>query len=300
MKFPAFEPINLKDHTASFDAVDLYLYQIEPDINQPRKNFNENSLEELAISIKQHGVIQPILVKDIDKGRKYQIIAGERRWRAAKMAGLEKIPVIIKDYSKANSMAVALIENIQRENLNPLEEAQAIQSLLDECFMTHQQVAENLGRSRTAVSNLLRLLALTNEVKEMINSGLIEMGHARALLSLSSEQQIITAKLIIRKSLSVRETEKLVQRLNKPSNEQAMSISWDLEKKVKEWSTAKSKNIPVKMNMQITAEGKGRVVISCDSIDEIEWLMDNLHFNQFEEIKNMNAVVSPVVIEKTE
>jgi ParB family chromosome partitioning protein len=285
MKFPAFEPINLKDHASSFDAVDLYLYQIEPDKNQPRKNFNENSLEELAISIKQHGVIQPILDKDIDKGRKYQIIAGERRWRAAKMAGLEKIPVIIKDYSKANSMAVALIENIQRENLNPLEEAQAIQSLLDECFMTHQQVAENLGRSRTAVTNLLRLLALTNEVKEMINSGLIEMGHARALLSLSSEQQIITAKLIIRKSLSVRETEKLVQRLNKPNKEEAITIPWEFEKKVKAWSAAKSKNIPVKMNMQISEDGKGRVIIHCDSIDEIEWLMDNLCFNQLEEIE---------------
>lgn len=299
MKFPAFEPINLKDNAPSSDAVELYLYQIEPDVNQPRKHFNANSLEELAISIKNHGVIQPILVKDIEQGKRYQIIAGERRWRAAKIAGLEKIPVIIKNYSKANSMAVSLIENIQRENLNPIEEAQAIQSLIDECFMTHQQVAESLGRSRTAVTNLLRLLALTHDVKEMINSGLIEMGHARALLSLSNEQQIITAKLIINKSLSVRETEKLVQRLNIPSNEQAIRVPWELEKKVKEWSMAKSKNIPVKMNMQITAEGKGKVVINCDSFDEIEWLMNNLQFTQLEEIKNIPVVSSSVSVENT-
>lgn len=281
MKFPAFEPINLREHVQSLNTMDLFLYQIEPDKNQPRKNFNETLLEELAISIKQYGVIQPILVKDIDyKTKKYHIIAGERRWRAAKIAGLEKIPVIIKAYSKANSLAVSLIENIQRESLNPLEEAQAIQSLIDECFMTHNQVAENIGRSRVAVSNLLRLLALTSKVKEMINLGLIEMGHARALLSLSSEQQVNIAELIISKSLSVRETEKLVQRLIISREKQEVPISQEFKKKVKAWSVAKSKNIPVKITMQMTQEGKGKLMIYCNSIEETEWLMDNLNFYQ--------------------
>ncbi|MEO7048023.1 MAG: ParB/RepB/Spo0J family partition protein, partial [Ferruginibacter sp.] len=236
MKFPAFEPIDLKNKPQSFEAVDLYLSQIEPDKNQPRKNFDENALEELASSIRQHGVIQPILVRDIDKGKKYQIIAGERRWRAAKIVGLEKIPAIIKEYNKANRMAVSLIENIQRENLNPLEEAQAIHTLLEECYMTHNQVAESLGRSRTTVTNLLRLLALTDKVKEMINSGLLEMGHARALLSLTSDQQIAVAQVIIGKSLSVRETEKIVQRMNAPQKKKETFITPEFEKKAQDWN----------------------------------------------------------------
>lgn len=285
MKFPAFEPINLKNDTQSFDVLDLYLHQIEPDENQPRKNFSNNSLEELAVSIQQHGIIQPILVQKIDQGKKYQIIAGERRWRAAKIAGLEKIPVIIKDYSKASSMAVSLIENIQRENLNPLEEAQAIQRLLDECFMTHLEVAESIGRSRTAVTNLLRLLALTDKVKEMINLGLIEMGHARALLSLSSEQQISTAELIVSKSLSVRKTEKLVQQLNMGYEKNKIFFHQDFEQKAKDWNFLLSKNIPLKVNMQINSKGKGRLVINCDSMAELDWLMQHLSFQQVEKIE---------------
>ena len=285
MKFPPFEPINLKNNTQSFEAVDLYLTQIEPDKNQPRKFFGENSLEELASSIRQHGVIQPILVRDIDKGKKYQIIAGERRWRAAKMVGLEKIPAIIKVYNKTNRMAVSLIENIQRENLNPLEEAQAIQSLLEECYMTHSQVAESLGRSRTTITNLLRLLTIANEVKEMINSGLLEMGHARALLSLSSEQQIDAAGLIISKSLSVRETEKLVQRIHIPQKKQEIFITSELEKRAKEWSAQLSKKLSSKVNMHFSAEGKGKLAIHFDSIEEADWLMDHIRFSQAEEIE---------------
>src|SRR5205085_10403649 len=207
MKFPAFEPIDLSNNAQTFEAIDLYLSQIEADSNQPRKIFSEDTLEELAISIKNHGVIQPIIVRNIDGGRKYQIIAGERRWRAAKMAGLEQIPAIIKEYDSVQRMAVSLIENIQRENLNPLEEAQAIQSLLSECDMTHNEVAESIGRSRTTVTNSLRLLTLTREVKVMVNAGFLEMGHARALLCLPNVQQIEAAELVILKKLSVRETE---------------------------------------------------------------------------------------------
>ncbi len=276
MKFPAFEPIDLKNSPPSFEAVDLYLSQIEPDKNQPRKSFDESQLEELALSIRHHGVIQPIIVKEIDKGKKYQIVAGERRWRAAKIAGLEKIPAIVRDYDKANQMAVSLIENIQRQNLNPLEEAQAIQSLLEECHMTHSQVAESLGRSRTTVTNLLRLLTLTTKVKEMISSGLLEMGHARSLLSLPSEQQITVAELIITKSLSVREAEKMVQRINKPQQKQEAYISAYLQKKSNEWRMQLSKQFSSKVDVHLNSEGKGNVVIHFDSIEEADWLMDHL------------------------
>ena len=277
MKFPAFEPINLQNDIQSLEGIDLRLSQIEPDENQARKFFCDTSLEELASSIRQHGVIQPILVREIDpRGNKYQIIAGERRWRAAKIVGLEKIPAIIRKYDKANGMAVSLIENIQRENLNPLEEAQAIQRLLDECYMTHSDVAETLGRSRTTVTNLLRLLTLTDEVKEMLNAKLLEMGHARALLSLSSEQQADTAKIIIRKSLSVRETEKLVQRLNMPQNKQDFLLTPQFEKKTNDWMTQLSKQLSPKVNMHFNSDGKGRVVINFDSLEEADWLMAHL------------------------
>ncbi|MEO8965162.1 MAG: ParB/RepB/Spo0J family partition protein, partial [Gammaproteobacteria bacterium] len=255
---------------------DLCLLQIEPDKNQPRKNFSEHSLEELASSIKQHGVIQPIIVRDIDKGKKYQIIAGERRWRAAKMIGLKTIPAIIKEYDKANRMAVSLIENIQRDNLNPLEEAQAIQSLLEECYMTHSQVAESLGKSRTTVSNLLRLLALSTKVKEMINSGLLEMGHARAILSLSQDQQFDVAELIINKSLSVRETEKLVQRINMSPQKQEIFIAPEFENKMRKWNAELSKQLSSKVNVHFNSDGKGKVVIHFDSSEEADWLIKNL------------------------
>lgn len=284
MKFPAFEPINLKNNTHSFEAIDLDISQIEPDINQPRKNFAAHSLEELASSIRQHGIIQPIIVREMHKGNKYQIIAGERRWRAAKICGLEKIPAIIKEYDKINRMAVSLIENIQRENLNPLEEAQAIQSLLDECYMTHSQVAESLGRSRTTITNLLRLLTLTNKVKEMIDSGSLEMGHARALLSLSSDQQIDTAKQIISGSLSVRETERLVQRLNTNTRQTMPETLLDpqFERKMKEWSKLFSKHLASHVNIQFNQRGKGRVVINFTSLEEADRLMDHLMATEME------------------
>lgn len=285
MKFPAFEPIDLKNKPQSFEAVDLCLSLIEPDKNQPRKIFDEKLLEELASSIRQHGVVQPILVREIDKGKRYQIIAGERRWRASKIAGLEKIPAIIKEYDKANRMAVSLIENIQRENLNPLEEAQAISALLEECYMTHNQVAESLGRSRTTVTNLLRLLTLTDEVKEMINSRLLEMGHARALLSLSNEQQIDIAHKIISKSLSVRDTEKLVQQIHTPKKKQEVFVTPEFEKKANEWNTLLSKRISSKTNMHFSADGKGKLVIHFDSIEEADWLMNHIRFSQVEEIE---------------
>ena len=261
----------------------LPINQITPRGDQPRKNFKESSLDELAQSIKSNGVIQPIIVRSIGKNS-FEIIAGERRWRAAKKAGLEKIPAIIREYNKSEGMAVALIENIQRENLNPLEEAQAIQSLLDECDMTHTQVAENLGKSRTAVSNLLRLLALTDEVKVMINSGLLEMGHARALLSLNPVQQIEAAKLVIGKALSVRETEKLVQRLNMPDEKPNTYIDHEFERKAAFWKTQLSKKLSSMVNIHVGADGKGKVVIHFDSMEEANWLMEHVGFTEVAEV----------------
>lgn len=276
MKFPAFEPIDLKNKSHSFEVIDLDWSQIMPNENQPRKNFCENALEEMAASIRQHGIIQPIIVKDIGNNKKYQIVAGERRWRAARIAGLEKIPAIIRGSDKPDRIAVSLIENIQRENLNPLEEAQAIQSLLEECHMTHNQIAESIGKSRATVTNLLRLLTLTDQLKAMINSRQLEMGHARALLCLSREQQIEIAAIIVNKSLSVRETEKLVQRINIPHKEDKFFITLEFEKQVKEWEKHLSRQFSSKTNLYFNPAGKGRIVINFDSVEEAKWLIQNI------------------------
>ena len=263
-------------HIAERAAKDfLPIDHIKPRSDQPRKIFNESSLNELAQSIKSKGVIQPIIVRSIGKDI-YEIIVGERRWRAAKKVGLENIPVVIREYDRPDALAVALIENIQRDNLNPLEEANAIQSLLDECALTHHQVAESIGRSRTAVSNILRLLALTDEVKTMVNAGLLEMGHARALLSLTDEQQIEAARMIVSRALSVRETEKLVHQINTPQEKQLISINPEFERKATLWKANLSRQLSSKVNIQFGAEGAGKVVIHFNSIDEADWLMDHI------------------------
>jgi len=274
MKFPAFEPIDLKSNAEVFDTVELLLSRIVPDINQPRKNFDACSLEELAISIKKYGIIQPIIVKKIEHSDKYQLIAGERRWRASKLAGLEKIPAIIREYDKSDRMSVALIENIQRENLNPLEEAQAIQSLLEECSMTHSQVAESIGKSRAAVSNQLRLLNLHEEVKIALQSRLLEMGHARALLTLDDNQQKLVAKQTIDKKLSVRETEKLVQKLKFPIlNNDIKYNDPVLDQKIQYWVRVLRERLSSKVKIKLNNKGEGSVVIPVNSPDEIEWLV---------------------------
>ncbi len=281
MKFPAFEPINLKNDIPSMEAIDLCLSKISPDQNQARKFFSDVSLDDLASSIRQHGIIQPIIVKEMRSNKnEYQIIAGERRWRAAKIAGLEKIPAIIRKYNKAHEMAVSLIENIQREDLNPLEEAHAIKRLIDECNMTHSEVAETLSRSRTTVTNLLRLLTLTDKVKEMLKTGLLEMGHARALLSLSSEQQEKFAEIVVNQSLSVRETEQLVQRSNNSKDRQEIFLSPQFEQRKKDWITQLSKKLSSTVNMHFTHGGKGKVVINFDSLEEADWLMLHLTVNE--------------------
>ena len=181
---------------------------------QPRRHFDAEALEELAESIRQQGLLQPIVVRRSSQADQYELIAGERRWRACQLAGLDSIPALVREADDATVAALALIENIQREELNPVEEANALQRLLDEFGMTHQQVADSIGRSRTGVTNLLRLLSLNKEVKQMLSERKIEMGHAKVLLALSDKLQLTAAREVVAKQLSVRQTESLVRQLN--------------------------------------------------------------------------------------
>lgn len=206
---------NSIEEIASTSAVKLKIMDIEPNRDQPRKIFDEDALAELADSIAKHGVIQPLLVRPMPDGS-YQLVAGERRWRASRMAGLTEVPVVIKELSDDEAMALALIENLQREDLNAIEEAQGIKALMDTLSLTQDEAAERVGKSRPAVANALRLLKLPDSVIALVSDGKLSPGHARALLSFKDEQDIIeTADLIIEKGLTVRDVEKLVKKRNK-------------------------------------------------------------------------------------
>ena len=193
----------------------LRIMEIEPNHDQPRKDFDEKSLSELAESIEQHGVLQPLVVRPLANGS-YQLVAGERRWRAARIAGLTEVPVVIKEFTDEEVIEIAMIENLQREDLNPLEEALGYRYMMDELNITQEQAAEKVGKSRPAVANALRLLKLPNEIQDMVKNNLISPGHARALLGFDSEDMIVqTAKMIIKEDLSVREVENLVKKSKK-------------------------------------------------------------------------------------
>ncbi len=250
----------------------LKINDVEPNKNQPRRTFNEDSLIELSESIKQHGIVQPLVVaKQKDY---YEIIAGERRWRAAKIAGLKEVPVIIKDYSPQEIMEVALIENIQREDLNPIEEAKAYKNLIDEYNLKQDQVAEKVSKSRTAVTNALRLLKLDDRVQEMLINENISSGHARALLGLDdAEKQYNIATQIFDEKLSVRETEKLVKQINrpeqppKPKKELKNDFLYrDIEEKLKE-------KIGTKVKINRKTEDKGKIEIEYYSPEELEKIL---------------------------
>jgi ParB family transcriptional regulator, chromosome partitioning protein len=240
---------------------------------QPRTRMDEAALQELAASIRMHGVMQPLLVRAIGTNR-YEIIAGERRFRAAQQAGLDEVPVLVREVSDQNALAMALIENIQREDLNPLEEAQAIRRLLDEFQYTHEQASEAIGRSRSATSNLLRLLNLAEPVQTMLLAGDLEMGHARALLALERAQQILAANRVVEKRLSVRDTEKLVaqaaaESAGTPSGGRPRrSVDADLARLQEQ--LADHLNAPVELHAN--ARGKGRLVIHFDSVEQFEGL----------------------------
>lgn len=245
---------------------------------QPRTEFNEEQLQELADSISKQGIIQPIIVRSIsvDPSKpKFEIIAGERRWRAAQLAGMHEVPVVIKKYSDEEAIAVSLIENIQREDLNPIEEATSLDRLIEEFGLTHQEAADAVGRSRAAVSNLLRLLSLEPGVKEMLAHGDIEMGHARALLSLESTLQPSAASLVVKKGLSVRETEAHVRKLlNPPPKKKKESVTEDLH--ISDLQNRLSDTLGAKVSCQHSAKGKGKLVIQYNSLDELDGILGHI------------------------
>ncbi len=241
---------------------------------QPRLDMHPDTLEELADSIRSQGVVQPIVVRPLAQRGRYEIIAGERRWRAAQIAGLHEIPAVIRDVPDEAAIAMALIENIQREELNPMEEAHALQRLIDEFGMTHQQAADAVGRSRAAVSNLLRLLSLSPEVKRMVENGDLEMGHARALLALGGDLQSQAARQVVGKGLSVRETEKLVKRMTEGASEQKPEPKVDPD--IRRLEESLGDRIGARVSIQHGAKGKGKLVIQYNTLDELDGILDHI------------------------
>lgn len=240
---------------------------------QPRKDMNAEKLQDLANSIAMQGIVQPIVVRHISP-EQYEIVAGERRWRAAQLANLQDVPVIIKEMDDRTAMAIALIENIQREDLNVLEEAEALQRLLIEFEMTHQQVADAVGKSRTTVTNLLRLLELVPEVKKMLINKQLEMGHARALLPLTPEQQVIAARKITNEGMSVRLAEKLVKDIQQPPKVQAKNTGIDTD--VLLLQNDLSAKFSVKVQVERNENGKGKLIIHYSTLDELESILSKM------------------------
>jgi ParB family chromosome partitioning protein len=273
---PAPPPVLAGDRLAS-----LPLDLLQRGKYQPRVDMRSETLSELADSIKSQGLVQPILVRPLKaanpgESQRYEIIAGERRWRAAQMAGLAEIPAVIRDVPDEAAVSMALIENIQRENLNPLEEAAALQRLTDEFGLTHQAAAEAVGRSRAAVSNLLRLMELPDEVKELLEQRRIEMGHARALLGLNSRrQQIEVAALVAKSGLSVRETEALVRRIMNPPaavSREPPAADPDIARLERELAD----KLGAKVAFHHTPAGSGKLVVSYHSLDELEGILGHI------------------------
>ena len=250
----------------------LPLDLIRPGRYQPRSVFDEEKLAELADSIRAQGVVQPVVVRPVGDD-KYELIAGERRWRAAQIAGIDDIPAVVRDVPDEVSVAMALIENIQREDLNPLEEATALRRLIDDFQMTHQEAADAVGRSRAAVSNLLRLLELMQEVKDMIDMRQIEMGHARALLSLDDDLQVQAAREVVRKNLSVRATENLARRLQQSKKKKG---SRRVDPDILSLQNRLGETLGARVRIQHQASGKGKLVISYNNADEFEGILDRL------------------------
>lgn len=274
---------------------------LRPSKYQPRQDFDQTNLDELAASIKAQGIIQPILVRQYTSSNKdakgeYEIIAGERRWRAAQLAGLSEVPIIVREISDEQAAAVALIENLQREDLNAIDAAQGLQRLINEFGMTHQTVATAVGKSRTTITNLLRLLSLPDDVKNMVQRGRVEMGHARALLALPPHQQLATANLVISKKLSVRATEKLVQKMQqqsaatgKDSSDDDNSIilgsgnktNWrHLDPNIAALQKKLSDALGAKVAIQYSGKGKnkgqGKLIVHYNTLDELDGIVAHL------------------------
>lgn len=253
----------------------LAIDTIEPGQYQPRQQFSQNSLQELADSIQTQGVISPITVRNSSQPGRYELIAGERRWRAAQLAGLSAIPALVKELDDQNALAIALIENIQREDLNPMEEANALCRLAREFDLTHQQVADAVGKSRSTVSNLLRLTELHSDVKHLLEQGALEMGHARALLVLDGgKEQLAAAQTVINNQLTVRKTEQLVKQLLTPKRQlKRLNTSADVDSLARELSDTLT--APVKIQHSNTT-GKGKLVLHYHSLAELQGLVERI------------------------
>lgn len=242
---------------------------------QPRRDMHPDALEELAESIKAQGIMQPIVVRPVSENR-YEIIAGERRWRAAQIAGLAEVPALIRDVPDEAAIAMALIENIQREDLNPIEEAIALSRLQKEFELTQQEVAEAVGKSRTAVANILRLMSLSDEVKKLLEHGDLEMGHARALLPLSEMEQLEAARTVVAKGLSVRQTEALVRRLVQEKEQGKKKTQKRIDPDIKRLEEDLSDRVGARVAIQHNAKGKGKLVISYNSLDELDGVLEHI------------------------
>jgi ParB family chromosome partitioning protein len=255
----------------------LKVEQLQPGKYQPRSYMDDAALQTLAASIKSQGIMQPILVRHIDD-EKYEIIAGERRWRASQMAGLEEVPVLVREIADEVALAMALIENIQRENLNPLEEAQGIKRLIEEFDMTHEKAAAAVGRSRVAVSNLLRLLTLCSPVQEMLIHNKLDMGHARALIGLSGAQQVMLAEQIVQNNLSVREVENLVKKLDDSSAEapQKQIQKTQVNHDVLRLQEALSDKLGATVSIKAGAKGAGTLKISYANLDQLDEIVSRI------------------------
>ena len=280
-------------HAPAADSADVAVLRPEDELQrvpvdllqrgkyQPRIDLRAETLQELADSIRAQGVVQPIVVRPLNEGpgqpRRYEIIAGERRWRAAQIAGLHEIPAVVRRVPDEAAIAMALIENIQRENLNPLEEARALERLISEFEMTHATAAEAVGRSRAAVSNLLRLLELADEVKALVEHRELEMGHARALLALENRrQQSEVGALVAKKKLSVRETEALVKRLAGASTAAASEPTTRADPNIRKLESDLSEKLGAKVTVQHSSSGKGKLVISYHTLDELDGILEHI------------------------
>ncbi|HTN33621.1 MAG TPA: ParB/RepB/Spo0J family partition protein [Marinobacter sp.] len=242
---------------------------------QPRRDMDPGALQELADSIRQQGVMQPVVVRAIDEGR-YELIAGERRWRATQIAGLDSIPAIIRNVADDAAIAMALIENIQREDLNPIEEAFALQRLQDEFELTQAQVAEAVGKSRSTITNLLRLISLTEDVRLMLEHGDLEMGHGRAMLTLPPEQQMQVARQVVAKSLSVRQTEALVRRIQQESTAGKPARPGAIDPNIRALQDDLAERLGAKVSIAHGQRGKGKLVIEYSSLDELDGILDHI------------------------
>ncbi|PFG10613.1 ParB/RepB/Spo0J family partition protein [Marinobacter sp. LV10MA510-1] len=269
--------VNLEQTPASQDGElrDIALDLIQRGRYQPRRDMDPAALQELADSIRQQGVMQPVVVRPLAAER-FELIAGERRWRAAQMAGLESIPAIIRDVSDEAAIAMALIENIQRENLNPIEEAFALQRLQDEFGLTQAQVAEAVGKSRTTITNLLRLIGLTEDVRLMLEHGDLEMGHGRAMLTLAPEQQMQVARQVVARSLSVRQTEALVRQLQQEKADSGKVAKPRVDPNIRALQDDLAERLGARVAINHGQRGKGKLVIEYSSLDELDGILGHI------------------------